>query len=184
MIFNVKQKPIIVVGPGRCGTSTTVRVLQNEFGINMGFKKNSREEDLAVKFLVDSFIDGKVVFQEWLSLLLEYLNAREALGKRWGFKYPRAVAILGLFLSYIEDVYIVRCRRDLDSMIASHLREYSWLTEESAKDMITGRELILDRLLIGRPNVVEIDFTNRLTEGEIKDKISLLSFEWEHIVSW
>lgn len=162
---------ILVVGTGRCGTSTVARLLHEELGISMGERfdppcpanPDGIYEDL-------EFREIHVAFQRGL-LTLPMLRARfGALVARrrepWGLKDPRLAHHLGLYLQWLEKPDVIWCHRDLDSVATSINRWYHTPVNKAHGESL-DRWLQLQRVLQPHPRVLKIYFDTRRSEGDL-----------------
>jgi hypothetical protein len=172
--------PYIVIGTGRCGTSTTARLMHIKMGIYMGkdiFKTSKINplgfyEDELFKKANATFVYGKMVYDEWVRAVSEATCKRRSLGQPWGFKDPMTAQLLGLYYGLFEDPKIIWCRRDEEETIKSLLDKCEY-SQAEATEIVRVRNAIIRRTLKDRDHL-EIDFTNHRTDedivGAIKDK--------------
>lgn len=159
---------ILVVGPGRCGSSAIARVLHERMGVSMGkaFSKPDDHnplgyfEDLEFKFINQGFLSGRLNFPDFWSRLASLVQQR---GDPWGLKDPRLCYLIPFYLSLIPDAKVIRCRRSLDEIKASMNRCYGWTGEEADK-----RERMLDR--INHP-MIDFDMSEHLSDEQIKERL-------------
>jgi len=155
---------IIVLGPGRCGSSTVARLLHN-LGISMG--KRFREpdssnpqgfyEDLDFRDLNQKILEGKCsidYFQEQLDQLIS---------KSKGIKDPR-ISHLWRYYQKHSARYIL-CTRRPQLIVRSMMANYGWSEEESKQLLITRLNGIY-KLLEGR-DALRIDFSNKRKDSEL-----------------
>ena len=171
MLNSESFDPVIVVGPGRSGTTVVARLLHEEMGIDMGEKFRSDPEgkcyfeDLDFRDLNRHFMDGRLSFNEWLQATERNVFVRKTAEKPWGFKDPRASYIMGLYLMLFNDPLFVRCRRNHEDVARSMSKNYGWPIVK-ALNMAKERDLALDRYLWGR-KVVGLYFDEWQDEGRL-----------------
>jgi len=161
----------LVLGPGRCGTSTVARLLHTKLNISMGehfrladrYNVNGYFEDLEFKNPNEFFIKGSYSFKKWNMIIQREIEKRERFS--WGLKDPRLCYLLGFYLCYIENPIFIRCRRELKKIANSLTKCYGWSYSNAIK-VIKMRELFLDRILKNR-RVLDISFDNFKTDEEI-----------------
>jgi len=169
--------PYIVVGTGRSGTSTVARILHEKLNVFMGERLKSADgfnpqgyyEDEEFKSLDMSFHDDGLAEKDWLRGVLNLIEKRNAMGKRWGFKLLLA-HLLGQYLALFDNPKIIRCVRDKELVLKSLMRCYG-MDKAEAEEFWYIREKPLDRILAGRKHLV-IDFgAERLEDQEIMNTI-------------
>lgn len=176
-------EPIIVVGPGRCGTSCVTGVLHH-LGVFVGSNLVAGDatnpwghfEDCDFLNLNVSFLNKKLSRDEWDSRVQQLIDERRALGRPWGWKDPRTCNLLRLYLNFFNDPKFVRCVRSADRIEDSVLRAYGdrgW-TLEDAHEMRVRREQELDRYLPWY-QTIEIDF-DHLRRNREQTVASLIEF--------
>lgn len=166
---------ILVIGTGRSGTSTVAKIL-HEHGISMGFSfavsgqhdSGCTYEDLECKHINKLFLQHNICYDAYIKKLCEYGQRREGNGE-WGVKHPAICHVIGIYLQVFDPV-VVRCTRDRDGVVESCMRCYGF-SEKKAQQLYDVRTVMLDSAL-KRHEHLEIDFTNRLTEHEIWEKVS------------
>lgn len=158
----------LVTGIGRSGTSTTSRILHQRMGVCMGQRLNEDWEDLDFKELNDKFLAGAITYPEWDARIRNVIENRKG---NWGLKDPRLSHFLGLYLCYIDPV-IIWCKRDREMIIQSLCREYGW-SELNAERFHDNRNSMLCSIMGAVPHI-EIDFTERLSDKEVLERIGEL----------
>jgi len=164
---------IIVLGPGRCGSSTVARILHNHLHIPMGSRFHPADDsnlngffedldfrDLNHRVLNNQFSEDS--FQERMDQLVA--KRSERWGEiQWGIKDPR---ICHLWVNYRKHFakYIV-CTRRPQLVIRSMMSNYGW-TEEESKQLLTIRLRGIEKLLEGQ-DALRIDFSIRRDETEL-----------------
>ena len=171
MISSRSFDPVIVVGPGRSGTTVVARLLHTELGVNMGEKFRSDPEgecyyeDLDFRDLNRHFMDGRLNYNEWLTVTERNIFVRRRTEKPWGFKDPRGSYIMGLFFMFFDSPLFVRCRRNHEDVARSMSKNYDWPIVKSL-NMARERDLALDRYLSGR-KVIEFHFDQWQEEDKL-----------------
>lgn len=176
-------EPIIVVGPGRCGTSCVTGVLHH-LGVFVGSNLLGADatnpwghfEDCDFLNLNASFLNHKLSRGEWSLRVQQVIDERRALGRPWGWKDPRTCNLLRLYLNFFNDPRFVRCVRSAERIEDSVIRAYGdrgW-TREDAHRMRVGREGELDRYLPWY-RTIEIDF-DQLRRHRDKTVSALIEF--------
>ena len=153
---------ILVVGPGRCGTSTVARFLQKN-GINMGNKfipadKNNPEgyfEDIKFRDLNNAILWDKISLPQWRKATAAIIKQRQ---EPWGLKDPKIANLIDEYNRLLPSAYFIRCHRDFDEICKSIERVYGHQPAK-VKQMVIWREQLLNKGLIDAP-VLEIDVTN------------------------
>jgi len=171
------EDPYLVVGTGRCGTSTVARILHEKFGICMGYaffpanQQNSQGyyEDAEFSQLNYLLLRQGMKLQDWFNYVLRLIHVRQVQEKPWGIKDPRMADIFGLYLSFFENPRIIRCRRDMDGVIGSLKRSYGY-DEQRCRNLYWIRTKVLDRLLLNRDHL-DLDFTTFVPDEQVEEKI-------------
>lgn len=177
------MEPIIVVGPGRCGTSCVAGVL-HRLGVFMGtrllgaHKTNpyGHWEDRDFLDLSMARMEKKISLSEWTARTSELLNARRSLGKPWGWKDPRTCNLLREYLELINDPQFIRCVRDpakIEFSVVRAYAEHGW-TSEQARSMRVRRERELDRYLPWY-RTLDIDF-DQMRESREQVILQIIEF--------
>ena len=126
---------ILVVGTGRCGTTTVTRILHENLGYNMGehfcMDRNNDfhcfEED--VLYNTDmGLVNGTLSFPMWQKFVSSKVTANyERYGEDWGFKSPSLCYTLPVWLPYFNTMpLIIFVQRDTDLVVKSFMRCYGW----------------------------------------------------------
>ncbi|UCC32020.1 MAG: hypothetical protein JSU86_07020 [Phycisphaerales bacterium] len=142
--------PIIVVGPGRCGSSTVAGMLR-DMGVDMGQRfrpadeqnPNGYWEDLDFRDLNQRFLDGHISRLDFTTQLCQLGMDRRRRLHPWGFKDPRIADLIEPYLALFPRALFVRCKRPIEDVISSHRRCYAW-EEEYARHRLLQREAKLD----------------------------------------
>lgn len=156
---------IIVLGPGRCGSSTVARLLHN-LGVSMGqyFRAPDNNnpkgyfEDLIFRDLNHAQLSGQCQhYQEKLDVLV---TSRTGL---FGVKDPR---ICNLWQWYRKwPAKYILCTRRPQLIIKSMMVSYGW-SEEDSKHLLLVRLNGIDKLLEGR-DALKIDFSIKREDSEL-----------------
>jgi sulfotransferase family protein len=150
------MNPIIVVGPGRCGTSCVAGILHH-LGVFMGERLLSAHptnpyghfEDRDFLDLNIGRLEKGLSKEEWEIGVRELIERRRVFGTPWGWKDPRTCNLLRDYLRLLDAPKFVRCRRDPDQIEDSVVKAYGangW-TVEAARALRVRRERELDRYL-------------------------------------
>lgn len=155
------KKSVIVVGPMRSGTSMVAGIL-SKIGVDMGedawHKSRANPtgyfEDVDFFQLNEAILEAaggdrrdppsrkdilrkKELFNERVK---ELIDSKEK--ELWGWKDPRNVLTIDIYIEHIDNPYIIICSRELDSIILS----YSTMTGLSYKDSESIINEYIDRL--------------------------------------
>ena len=175
---------ILVVGSGRCGTSTVARLLHEEFDVCMGkrfresdeYNKKGYYEDLELKNANQFLIAGQITFEAWFTSVENELLKSWRKDTVWGFKDPRLCTLGGFYLAMISPPrMIIRCKREEKQVAASMVRCYDWPLHD-ALGIVRQRELMLDNLLV-EEKYHPIFFNEPKTDEAVKKEI-------ESILTW
>ena len=154
--------PVIVVGPGRCGSSSVARILHEELNVFMGFKFWPADETNPDGFYEDmefleadkKFIGNKIDIYSWRRLIEQAIMKRRALMRPWGFKDPRTAILLNYLMVYFREPKFIRCVRPRNEVISSLIRCYGY-SRERASFLVDEKEISLNKFLPGK-NVLNI----------------------------
>ncbi len=146
-------EPIIVVGTGRCGTSTVASMLVR-LGVHMGAGFTSDESN-PLGFFEDALIrdvnreragGGSVEF--WRNTMAHIVEERRAAAQGpWGWKDPRAADFMEDVVKLCPDATYIRCTRDRSETIRSFMRWYPRMLVEEVYMVIAWRTRNMDRYL-------------------------------------
>lgn len=124
-------KPIVVVGTGRCGTSTVARLLHENLGVRM-YKEEflppdygnplGYYEDKNVKWLIKN---SKLNAADWTYKLYKYMTPYAG---PWGFKLQPIEALPKDLISQLSPRKIILCRRHKNAVIKSM---FNWWEERN-----------------------------------------------------
>jgi len=164
------HEPVIVIGPGRCGTSAVAGMLHH-LGVFMGFRlepphrtnPHGHWEDSEFVALNSAVLCERLPLQEWERCVRAIIEHRSNLGIRWGWKDPRTCDLLDRYLGIVAAPRLIRCRRAPDAIQASIVKAYAnadgsngW-NAASARRLQQRRDGMLDRLLPRETLDVEFD---------------------------
>lgn len=159
-------EPIIVVGPGRCGTSLVAGVLHH-LGVFMGaeFVPSNESnpdgywEDKSFRDLNQAVLSKKISAQKWDLEIDQLLKKRRALHVPWGWKDPRTCHLLNQYLPHLNNPFYVRCRRNPEDIEKSMVKAYAGIgwTQKTAISCRQWRESRLDEFLQSH-NTLEVEF--------------------------
>lgn len=154
-------EPIIVVGTGRCGTSTVAQILV-ELGVHMGagFTSDLSNpqgffEDALIRDVNEERLRGGSV-PCWRNALQYIVDERRGSEGPWGWKDPRTADFMSDVVSMCPDATYIRCTRDLDETVRSFQRWHGW-TESKSRQVVGWRSVNLDRYLPPTTTVVSIE---------------------------
>jgi hypothetical protein len=158
--------PILVVGPGRCGTSCVAGVLHH-LGVFMGERMLGAHatnpyghfEDREFLDLNIARLQNGLSREKWVSGVQQLIERRRVLQVPWGWKDPRTCNLLPDYLRLLDAPKFVRCTRAPDQIEESVVKAYGgngW-TAEDARRVRIRRERELDRYLPWY-ETIEIDF--------------------------
>jgi hypothetical protein len=167
------HEPLIVVGPGRCGTSAVAGVLRY-LGVFMGHEFIEPDasnpyghwEDREFFALNSAFLSGAPA-STWKGRAKALIESRYQLAVPWGWKDPRTCDVLQHYLSLLRKPRFIRCRRAPEEIHASIMNAYGGVesngwTWESAERLQQQRDQVLDRIL-PRYDTMEVDFDRMLS---------------------
>ncbi len=178
------RDPYLVIGTGRCGTSTVAGLLHNKLGVFMGESFLPPDKDNPDGYYEDSefvsynhrFYRRGLDIQNWLAYVLRLISQRQAMGRPWGIKSIRMTEVLGLYLGFFDNPKIIYCQRNMEDTLASFKRCYSW-ADAQAKNIYWFRKKVADRLLQGR-DYLSLDFNERRTDEYI---IKAIKGKWKEL---
>lgn len=163
---------IIVLGPGRCGSSTVARILHNHLQISMGNRfrpaddsnLNGFYEDLDFRDLNHAELSntGTLDFDGHVTKLVVKRRERWG-GELWGIKDPRICNLWEQYSAFPAK-YIV-CTRRPQLIIRSMMANYGW-SENESKQLLVTRLHGIDKLLEGQ-DALRIDFSVKRDESEL-----------------
>ena len=197
--------PILVVGPGRCGSSTTARLLHTRMGVCMGARFQKPDESNPKGYYEDKDFqwanamllgghqdtpqmaeefrsDPRRFAHNWRGHVEDVIRLRQAMGVPWGVKDPLLCHIMETYARLLPECRIIRCQRPVAKVAASFQRIYGWPIE-MATGVVLKREDELDEMLgpIDRP-ILGLSFAEQRTDDELVDTISAwLERTQEHV---
>lgn len=145
------MSPVLVVGPGRSGTSVVAELLHRR-GVSMGRRFESPPpanprgtwEDLDFRDLHVAYHRGEITLRD-LRIQIMALDASRR--EPWGLKDPRLTHHVGLYLSWLSPpVGIVYCHRD-PAVVVKSLRRHYHTPLDQAQAQTRTRILMCRRLL-------------------------------------
>jgi hypothetical protein len=170
--------PIVVVGPGRCGTSCVAGVL-HRLGVFMGSRlvgadrtnPHGHWEDAEFVQLNAMRLGKRIEHAVWASGIEKLAYTRRALGRPWGWKDPRTCNLLRDYLELFDNPKFVRCVRDPDAIESSILRAYGdrgW-TPAQARSLRETRDAQLERYLSWYETLeIKFERLRRNREGTVR----------------
>jgi hypothetical protein len=178
-------EPIIVVGPGRCGTSLVAGVLHHlgvfmgaEFVLSNESNPDGYWEDKSFRDLNQAVLSKKISAQKWDLEIDQLIKERRALHVPWGWKDPRTCHLLNQYRSHLKNPVFIRCRRNPDAIEKSMLKAYAGIgwTLETARSCRQWRERRLDEFLQSH-NPLEIEFESLIknSKNSVAKMIDFLS---------
>jgi len=175
--------PYIVVGVGRCGTSTVARVLHTKLNVCMGleFVKSSKSnpdgtyEDIVFWLLNRKLLGNKVAFPSWHYAVQQLVMDRQNLNVPWGWKDPVTSQLLGIYLTFFDNPKIIRCNRD-KILVLQSIKKHWKRTADAAASQYISTTACLDRILKGIDHLV-IDFGKEVLSDEYI--IERITSRWE-----
>jgi len=164
---------IIVLGPGRCGTSTIARLLHDNLNISMGrsFREPDKSnpqgfyEDLDFRDLNQKVLSNQINNSYFQEKLVKLMRSRK---EPFGIKDPRICHLWQAYRPYTAR-YIV-CTRRPQLIVKSLIANYGW-SEEESKQLLLTRLNGIDKLLEGR-DALRIDFSIKRTESELTNLLT------------
>ena len=168
---------IIVLGIGRCGTSTIARLLHTKLNISMGTRFREPDasnpkgfyEDLDFRDLNHTVLNNQMGidnFQKRIDNLVRNRIIGQSIleqSKLWGIKDPRIGHLWQTYRKY-PATYIV-CTRRPQLIVKSLMANYNW-SEVECKQLIATRLNGIRLLLEGR-DALRIDFSHKRTDTEL-----------------
>jgi hypothetical protein len=177
------MEPIVVVGPGRCGSSCVAGILYH-LGVFVGSRLIGADasnpwghfEDWEFVNLNSAFLAREISRCDWTTRAQQLIEYRRALGVPWGWKDPRTCNLLREYLEFFNDPRFIRCVRDPAQIEASAVRAYSKLqwSAADARVLRSRRERELDRYLPWYKTLI-VDF-DRIREHREETVRSIIDF--------
>ncbi len=162
---------IIVLGTGRCGTSTIARLLHTKLNIPMGERfrpgddsnLNGFYEDLDFRDLNHHVLNGNCSgFEKELHCLVTKRQERWG-DDQWGVKDPRICNLWRWYKRY--DAQYIFCARRSQMVVRSMMANYDW-SEKDSNRLVAFRLQGIERLLEGK-DALRIDFSTKRDESEL-----------------
>lgn len=166
--------PVLVVGPGRCGTTSMAKLVR-EMGIDMGEHvatpdhPEGNHEDTFIREINNACIEQKITPREWLIAFEQFVIAKKSMMKPWGFKNPLFCNFLAKGIEYFPHAKVIRCMRPIKDVVASMMRCYGW-SENGAKELTQAREEMLTDVLKDRDHLV-VQLSEWKTPTKLKRKV-------------
>jgi len=186
----MRPAPYLVVGPGRCGSSTVARLLHEHFGVCMGYdflppdqdqNPDGNYEDMHIVQIHKALILGHLNYREWIFNLQQIIYNRVTKKKPWGLKDPIMSYFISWWITFFDDCpRIIRCKRDEKLVLKSMEKAWDEVNHiEEAKSLYKGREWCISHTLQYFPHLV-VDFG---TKKKISDKtiIKMIEDMWPDI---
>ncbi len=163
---------IIVIGTGRCGTSTIARLLHTKLNIPMGerFREsddsniNGFYEDLDFRDLNHQVLNNQITNDYFQREIDRYVAKRRVRwGECFGIKDPR---ICNLWLNYKRyNAQYIWCVRKPEMVVRSLIANYGWSGRES-RHFVSHRLSCVTQLLEGK-DALRIDFSTKRDDSEL-----------------
>jgi hypothetical protein len=173
-------RPIVVVGTGRSGTSTTARLLHQKCGVRMYEKQflppdawnpHGYFEDRKIKHLNKAATTGAITGKTWRDQMYAHMRAEES---AWGFKLqPLAPLGVNFILDAMDPMCVIACVRDRTKTAESirHWRRQGKHQGSADAEMKYDiRETAMKTLLHGHV-VLWLDFSFERAESYILPRI-------------
>jgi hypothetical protein len=166
---------ILVVGVGRCGTSTVARLLHERLGVYLGdnleaptrWNPEGSYEDTVLRQLHVDFHHELLTLPVFHDSVINHLSERD---EPWGIKDPRMAHHLGYYLQWFEAPTVIHCTRDLDDVVDSWCRGFN-TTPEKARPQVLDRWAKLTGVLENWPHTYTRNFTYRVEEATLLDEL-------------
>ncbi len=177
--------PFLVVGTGRCGTSTVARLMHTKLNIFMGEKFEPADihnpdgyyEDLEFGDLHNDFVyHEKITYKTWDNLVKDVIEKRCQLNQYWGFKGGGLSELLGLYFGLFDNPKVIWCIRNKEDTIASMYRSFN-MPNALANLLYSCRLARLRRFLTGR-DYLALDFNERRSDEYI---IEAITRKWDFL---
>jgi hypothetical protein len=184
---------VLVIGPGRCGSSTTARLLHENCNINMGEKwvrepdshnPNGYYEDYAFGEIIKNLMTPRVNSEEAINQVIDFFKTviaeRSAKYTNWGFKANTLYTALPILVPLLpEPPHIIRCRRPLHPTVLSWVKVFRTSFRQCLVEILL-REHTMD-MLSSQYDFKDIWFDGHRTDEsvlvELTTKIPGLSFD-------
>ncbi len=158
---------ILVLGPGRSGTSTVARILHTKLGVCMGRRFREPNEANTAGYYEDlDFLEVNTDSPHYgyrETLVSQLFNSRE---EPWGLKEPRIPHWWRIYRAHVtRDTKIIIAVRAPHLIVQSLKRNYGWGDRDSL-NVIRERLDGIDQLTKGF-DTLKIDFTDRRSDDEV-----------------
>ncbi len=171
------MRPLLVLGTGRSGTSTTTRILHEHLGVMMvrdmylppdQWNLKGYYEDKKMKIMVKQAISGKITPESLEAQAREWMTRGADI--RWGFKVTQISLGPPETLDALDPSLIIVCMRDRELTAKSIVqwRRSNWKLDEAAGYRKYDQKMTaLAKFLHGR-QVLWLDFSEQRDEIELK----------------
>ena len=185
----MRPAPYLVVGPGRCGSSTVARLLHEHFNISMGYdflptdvdaNPDGNYEDMHLVDVHKTLIVGKLNLSQWLHELQRIFHTRFQRGIPWGIKDPLICYYLPyyLYVFFDDNPRVIRCTRSKNLVCKSMVKHWKDVTTmKFAESCYDHRKHFLDYSLKNYSHL-SIDFSKRISDKTI---IKMIEDMWPDI---
>lgn len=164
---NVQQRPVIIVGPGCCGTSFLCQVLEDRFGVCFGHEWNMRSRHQGKLIYESRICKASVKNGDPPERLLAKM-AKEHADEHC--REPPGIKVLGMslkspaFMSQLNPRLLIHAHRDREDCVLS-MAEYFNMRVSWARDRYDGYEWSISQL----PVDLKMDMTLKRHEDEIAE---------------
>lgn len=162
---------IFVVGTGRCGSTTTARLLETRLGVDMGgvSTKSTAQPDgdwetEYVRRLNWKLIDEQINRHEWTNCFHQWAAEQT---EPWGVKHPGFSYIMPELLAAFPEAQIIWAARELGKVDASWRRVKPLNGVDLEVDLLYRYASIPFWLKRTGRDALIIDFTERLEEDHL-----------------
>jgi hypothetical protein len=163
---------IFVIGTGRCGSTTTARLLETRLGVDMGGRSTVSAaqpegdwETEYVRRLNWKLIDQQIGPEEWTGDIQEWAKDQT---EPWGVKHPGFSYIMPELLNAFPDADIIWAIRDLEKVADSWKRVKDELNDNELTIQLQYRHWsIAFWVLYTRRSHLMIDYTERQDEDRL-----------------
>lgn len=169
-------RPVVVVGTGRCGTSTTCRILHQNLGVRMyeneflrpdAWNPKGYFEDRKIKRLNKEATSGGVTPETWRDQMYQHMQAEKS---PWGFKLQPLEAMPENILAAMEPRRVIACVRDR-SMTAASIKNWhrrkQWDGPKDSQQRYDKRATAMKAVLNGHV-VLWLDFSFERTDEDLE----------------
>jgi len=177
---------VLVIGPGRCGSSTISRLLHEKCNINMGekwvrppdnFNPQGYYEDFAfgeiLKNLLTARVNNEDAIKQVKDMLTEVITERVSKYTHWGFKANTLYTALPMVVDLLPEVpVIIRCRRPLHPTVLSWVKTFKSPFRQCLVEILL-REHIMD-MLSKEYIFTDIWFDRQRTDKDLLDELCMI----------